>query len=206
LSAGTEQLTLVGDEEVRRMGRERQGVETGLSRGQVAEALGVHVSSVRRYEERGWLHPGGGKGEERLFDAGEVKALARLLGKRAAPAEPESGAADAAVFRMFRTGATHEEVVIALELPAERVRELFGLWRAGYHASSRQEDQASTEVDDRDLDDDPAFREWERALADAHTPDDDWTARHLEARHKRVSLRRELAAAFGASDRSERRG
>lgn len=147
------------------MGDDRQGVATGLTRGEAAKVLGVHVSSVRRYEERGWLRPKGGAGEERRFDEAEVRAFAKTIRRDAVELRP-TGTEDAAAFRLFRRGASHEEVVIALELQASRVRELFAQWRAGYHASATK----TPEPKEQDyLDIDRTFREWEQAMAAAHS-------------------------------------
>lgn len=147
------------------MGNDRQGVATGLTRSEAAKLLGVHVSSVRRYEARGWLRPTGGRGEERTFDEAEVKALARARGVRAVcTASRDTGASDAAAFRLFGAGHTPEAVVVKLELPAERVRRLFDLWRAeGNPAQAQREDEHSETHPDEER----AFRAWEHVMAEA---------------------------------------
>lgn len=148
------------------MGNDRQGVATGLTRSEAAKLLGVHVSSVRRYEARGWLRPTGGRGEERTFDEAEVKAFARARGSRAGDPTSgrETGASDAAVYRLFAAGYAPEAVVVKLELPADRVRRLFDLWRTDVGgAGPSPHDEPSGTV----LDEEGAFRSWEQAMTEA---------------------------------------
>jgi transposase len=166
------------------MDRDRRSDSTGLTRAEVAQILGVHVSSVRRYEEKGWLRPTGSKGEERMFAHADVKAFARLARRgrgRVAMPIVEEGAIDAAAFKMFRAGATHEQVVLALEIPAARVRELFHAWRTGYATKGAQEIKSTTAEDEPSLD----LSSWERLLAEAHNSEAGWPVPRASGRRWR---------------------
>jgi hypothetical protein len=172
------------------MGDDRQGVATGLTRGEVAKVLGVHVSSVRRYEARGWLRPTGGKGEERTFDEAEVKAFARARGgtKPAADTGRGAGAADAAAFRLFAAGYAPDAVVIKLELPAERVRRLFDLWRTDAESVATT---AGEDAGEEPADDESAFRAWKAAMAEAYAaPGAEGPVPRTRAAPKRIKDRR----------------
>lgn len=145
--------------------RERQGVATvgALTRSDVAAALGVHVSSVRRYERAGLLNPRGEDGEERLFDPSEVEALARRRSSTAARKPASPGQAAARVFALFRKGVSHEEIVTSLEMDPGIVRALFLEWRAGYRIIPVGKSTVLVTNDDG-ASGDRDTRQWERQM------------------------------------------
>jgi DNA-binding transcriptional MerR regulator len=176
---------------------EKHGVATRLNRRNVAAELGVHKSTIRRWEETGLLHPVGDKGETRMFDPAEVKRLRRRLGAKNADSELDDserrpladGESDARAFEMFRRGATHEEMVIALRLPSAKVRALFREWQAGYgplEAEDRDEELPelpSDEASERQM------REWEKLMAEALAVQESAHRAGLEARRARTEQR-----------------
>jgi transcriptional regulator with XRE-family HTH domain len=121
-------LSLVGDENQR------------LTRAQVAERLGVSVSTVRRYEGDK-LHPTIGDDGVRTFAASDVERLARTLVAEQSPrardkaieraAELSRGDIAAAVFERLEQRHSLAEIVIALRLPPEDVRALYHAWLVG---------------------------------------------------------------------------
>jgi transcriptional regulator with XRE-family HTH domain len=127
-----------------------------LSRAQVADRLGISVSTVRRYEGAR-LHPQIGADGVHWFAAEEVAALAAELaneprmqrrlrnaadagatGARGA-ARPAARSADevaAMVFERLEQRQTLAEIVIGVRVAPERVRELHAQWSQGlveYH-------------------------------------------------------------------------
>jgi len=115
-----------------------------LTRAQVASRLGISISTVRRFEgER--LHPQIGPDDVRLFDAGEVAALAaelvneprthRLRNAAADPGgKPLPRSADelaAQVFERLEQRQTLAEIVVGVRVTPERVRELYAQWTQG---------------------------------------------------------------------------
>ena len=115
-----------------------------LTRAQVAERLGVSISTVRRYEgER--LRPEVGEGDVRWFDAAKVAALAAELANeaprprlrnagRASGAAPASRSADelaALVFERFEQRQSLAEIVLGVRISPDRVRALHAQWCQG---------------------------------------------------------------------------
>jgi transcriptional regulator with XRE-family HTH domain len=115
-----------------------------LTRAQVASRLGVSVSTVRRFEgER--LHPQIGPDDVRLFDPGEVAALAAELadeprarrlrnaardpGAKPAPRSEDELAAQ--VFERLEQRQSLAEIVVGVRVAPERVRELHEQWCRG---------------------------------------------------------------------------
>jgi transcriptional regulator with XRE-family HTH domain len=127
-----------------------------LSRAQVADRLGISVSTVRRYEGSR-LHPQIGADSVHWFAAAEVAELAaelaneprmrRRLRNAADPgvqgaqgaARPAARSADevaAQVFERLEQRQTLAEIVIGVRVAPERVRELHAQWSQGlveYH-------------------------------------------------------------------------
>jgi len=124
-----------------------------LSRAQVADRLGISISTVRRYEGSR-LHPQIGADSVHWFDASEVAEFAaelanepRMLrrlrnaasgvsngGAKAAPRSADEVAAQ--VFERFEQRQTLAEIVIGVRITPERVRELHVQWSQGlveYH-------------------------------------------------------------------------
>lgn len=111
-----------------------------LTRSQVAERLGLSVSSVRRLEREGTLTPEVGDGGVRLFAQEQVDALAAqrqvepppessAATTTATPQPPADGALTALAFAHFDQGETPVQVVQTLELPAPTVKALYRQWR-----------------------------------------------------------------------------
>lgn len=121
--------------------------DTGpLTRSQVAERLGISLSTVRRFEgER--LHPQIGPNDVRLFDVAEVAELAKELAAEprarrlrnagasgASGTKPASRTADevaALVFECLEQRWSLAEIVIGVRVAPERVRELHAQWCQG---------------------------------------------------------------------------
>jgi hypothetical protein len=107
-----------------------------LTRSQVADQLGVSISTVRRLEGVR-LHPEIGPGNTRLFDPTEVAAVATAL-RRSAPPAPEPtasaisrGELAARVFERLEQRHSLSEIVVELRVAPDAVRELFHQWRVG---------------------------------------------------------------------------
>lgn len=122
----------------------KPGVSGPLMRGQVAERLGISISTVRRYEgDR--LHPKIGPDGVRLFDVAEVAELATELvtpsrvrrlrnAGGAAAAKPAARSADevaALVFERLDQRQSLAEIVMGVRVTPERVRELHAQWCRG---------------------------------------------------------------------------
>lgn len=107
-----------------------------LTRSQVAEALDVSISTVRRLEGTR-LHPEIGPGNTRLFDPAEVAAVAASLARSAPPPpEPKApaltrGELAARIFERFEQRYSLSEIVIELRVAPDLVRELYHQWRVG---------------------------------------------------------------------------
>jgi DNA-binding transcriptional MerR regulator len=119
-----------------------------LTRHDVAKRLGVSISTVRRLEgER--LHPLiDGKGVRR-FKASDVERLAKELeAEQRSPrnaqqavvraAEMSKGELAALVFERLEQRHSLSEIVIALRIPPEDVRELYHTWLVGLWAGELQ--------------------------------------------------------------------
>jgi DNA-binding transcriptional MerR regulator len=185
--------------------------DEALTRPAVAAALGVHVSTVRRLEQRGALRAVGTKGRWPTFRAEDVAALsaqASADGHGLNVSAMTEGQLTARAFELFRRGYSHEQVVIALEQPAPRIRDFFAQWRAGYRqppaVRSTDAEEDVVQEDNRDV------REWERAMKDlmkAHAQDEAVDAAERSARMARRQERRAgaLASAAAPSRRMSKR-
>lgn len=116
-----------------------------LTRSQVADRLGVSLSTVRRFEgDR--LHPKVGPDNVRWFDADEVAALAREVLKERPPterpktkaragadreAELPAGEIAARVFERLEERHSLAEIVVAVRVEPAVVRELYHQWLVG---------------------------------------------------------------------------
>ena len=98
-----------------------------ITRGYVAQILGVDVSTVRRMEARGELHPKVGPGGIRYLEMYEVRRLAahRLRLLRSQQVEVKLAA-----FTLFREGADWRDVAIKLHHDPHDVRRLWHLYAA----------------------------------------------------------------------------
>lgn len=118
------------------------GSKHALTRGEVADRLGVSVSTVRRYEGTR-LHPTIGADGVRTFAAEDVVRLAKTLAaeleaspraaaKAAARAEELSkGELAARVFERLEQRQSLAEIVVALRVPPDDVRALYRSWLIG---------------------------------------------------------------------------
>jgi len=97
--------------------------ERRFTRGDVARYLGVNVSTVRRLEARGELHPHIGVGGIRYFS---VRELDELEKRRSEAARVQTVAMKLAAFEMFRAGVDWRDVAIKLQYDPYRV---YRLWR-----------------------------------------------------------------------------
>jgi hypothetical protein len=103
-----------------------RGDADGLTRYQVADQLGVGVTTVLRMVDRGELHPRPGRGGIPRYDPAEVVRLATL---RTSPGRRTSGQIAATAFQMFDTGGELKDIVVALALPPEEVLRLYKYWQ-----------------------------------------------------------------------------
>src|SRR4029079_1253083 len=100
--------------------------ERRLTRGDVARHLGVNVSTVRRLEARGELHPAIGAGGIRYFS---VWALDEFHKRRRDAARAQTVAMKLAAFELFREGVDWRDVAIKLQYDPYRVYRLWRLYR-----------------------------------------------------------------------------
>lgn len=121
---------------------EIRGDEKPLTRGQVAERLGVSVSTVRRYEGSR-LHPNVDADAVHWFDPKEVAGLVVELAQEPRATRRRNAATNAGlpvrsrgeiaalVFELFEQRQSLPEIVIALRIEPETVRGLFEQWCLG---------------------------------------------------------------------------
>ena len=98
-------------------------VESTITRGYVAWYLGVDVSTVRRLEARGQLHPQIGAGGIRYFDMVEVK---RVRTRRQGRLADQTADVRLAAFARFQRGHDWRDVAIKLHYDPYRI---YRLWR-----------------------------------------------------------------------------
>ena len=119
-----------------------------LTRDDVAKRLGVSISTVRRLEGTR-LHPSIDDKSVRRFKASDVERLAKELGaEQRSPrnahqavvraAEMPKGELAALVFERLEQRHSLSEIVIALRVPPEDVRELYHTWLVGLWAGELQ--------------------------------------------------------------------
>src|SRR6185503_9723003 len=119
-----------------------------LTRADVAERLGVSVSTVRRFEGSR-LHPVISDKGVRRFKPEDVERLAAALAaEQNTPSRIEKAAVRAAelpkgelaalVFERLEQRHSLAEIVIALRVPPDEVRELYHSWLVGLWAGELQ--------------------------------------------------------------------
>jgi len=119
-----------------------------LTRDDVAKRLGVSISTVRRLEGTR-LHPSIDGNSVRRFKASDVERLAKELeAEQRSPrnvqqavvraAEMSKGELAALVFERLEQRHSLSEIVIALRVPPEDVRELYHTWLVGLWAGELQ--------------------------------------------------------------------
>jgi hypothetical protein len=96
-----------------------------LTRGYMARALGVHVSTVRRLEARGELHPEVGAGGIRYFTLRELMDLER---RQLSTAPDRTTAIRLAAFQLFQEGVDWRKVALRLHYDPYRVHRLWRLY------------------------------------------------------------------------------
>ena len=100
--------------------------ERRLTRGDVARQLRVNVSTVRRLEARGELHPHIGAGGIRYFSVWELDEFEK---RRIAAARAQTVAMKLAAFELFREGVDWRDVAIKLRYDPYRVHRLWRLYK-----------------------------------------------------------------------------
>jgi hypothetical protein len=105
--------------------RRRDVLEEPITRGYVAWCLSVDVSTVRRLEARGQLHPRIGSGGIRYFDMREVR---RVRAERLRQVVDRTADMRLAAFALFRRGVDWRDVAIKLRYDPYRVHRLWRLY------------------------------------------------------------------------------
>jgi hypothetical protein len=100
-------------------------VERPITRSYVAFVLRVDVSTVRRLESRGELHPEIGAGGIRYFDLHELLAL---KSRRIRMARARTADISLAAFELFRHGVDWRDVAIRLRYDPFRIHRLWRLY------------------------------------------------------------------------------
>jgi hypothetical protein len=127
-----------------------------LTRDDVAKRLGVSISTVRRLEGTR-LHPSIDDKSVRRFKASDVERLAKELeAEQRSPrnaqqavvraAEMPKGELAALVFERLEQRHSLSEIVIALRVPPEDVRELYHSWLVGLWAGELQRKEPALPV------------------------------------------------------------
>jgi transcriptional regulator with XRE-family HTH domain len=150
----------------------------GLTRGQVAERLGVSLATVRRLEGKR-LHPRLEDGVW-LFDPLEVAAVMAQRGttKAAEMVKPGSaGAVAAVVFGLLDDHRGFREIVQLTEQPPEVVRALHRQWLSGFVLPPEDDDHALEEARDRD---ERELRAWEQQMMEFSRREDELDLRRRE--------------------------
>jgi hypothetical protein len=144
----------------------RQAAPAALTRGQVADRLGVSVSTVRRFEAQERLHPNRDENGVNQFDVVEVAELALELAdepraRRLRNADRAAGAAGTAkrtpgeeaglVFERLEQRQSLAEIVVGVRITPERVRELYRQWTQGLTEFELRNSRKITVQLDRDL-------------------------------------------------------
>ena len=109
-----------------RRGTDDSGLDQPITRGYVAQILGVDVSTVRRLEVRGQLHPRIGAGGIRYFDRRELR---RLMAHRIRTLRDRTVEIQVAAFELFRGGVDWRDVAIKLRYDPYRIHRLWRLYK-----------------------------------------------------------------------------
>ncbi|HSX22259.1 MAG TPA: hypothetical protein VLE97_05740 [Gaiellaceae bacterium] len=108
---------------------------TWLTRNEACDSLSISTQTLKNYEQRNKLHPlkaprRDSRGHEQMvvvYDPKELQKLPRGLGRTFNLREP--GELEAQCFQMIEEGKDNREIVIALRLTSDRVRELRERWQ-----------------------------------------------------------------------------
>ena len=111
----------------------------GLTRSHVARHLGVGITTVHRMRLRGDLHPTRDDGGVWRYDPADVVRAAALRGSRPGRIAGKTrvrtaGETAALAFQIFDRGGGLGEVVIALRLTPEEVRQLYRDFKTSLYA------------------------------------------------------------------------
>lgn len=179
-------------------------MDATLTRDDVAKRLGVSVSTVRRLEGTR-IHPLVTDNGVRRFKAADVEELAiALAAKRNSlrnaekaytrAAELPKGELAALVFERLEQRHSLAEIVIALRVPPEEVRELFHAWRVGLWVGELQRKEPA--IPTRRSDEDVIWRATQEELSQllAQLPDN---------RSTRISVARD-AGEYSVPDSKDR--
>jgi DNA-binding transcriptional MerR regulator len=145
--------TMQGDDDLK---------SAALMRNDVAKRLGVSISTVRRLEGTR-LHPAIDANGARRFKASDVERLAKELeAEQRSPrnaqqavvraAEIPKGELAALVFERLEQRHSLSEIVIALRLPPEDVRDLHHTWLVGLYAGELQRKELALPARNTDQD------------------------------------------------------
>ncbi len=128
-----------------------------LTRCAVAKLLGVHISTVRRMEERHELRWVLDKNGVHRFDPNEVAILAAKRGQRAPLAAPVSGPLAARVYKALREGMTIDQIVIETELAPDQVFALCSHVNKTPARVLKQSDESKPRTSDARAENDDAY-------------------------------------------------
>ncbi|HVV51742.1 MAG TPA: helix-turn-helix domain-containing protein [Polyangia bacterium] len=111
--------------------RPNQLPPSGMTRSQVAHQLGIGVTAVHRLRVSGELHPQRDDAGVWRYDPADVIRAAARRGVRGPRTEGETAAR---AFEMFEMGAGLREVVMALHLTPEQVRQLYSDFKSSLYS------------------------------------------------------------------------
>lgn len=117
---------------------------TWYTRGEVAEILNVHRSTVVNYEERGRLHAQVDIRGVHRFDPVEVRALLHNPTRKRRPHEKTRplGTIEADVFSMLNQGFSRREIVLRLQITSEQADLFHEHWKCEtFEQAARAEHQ-----------------------------------------------------------------
>ena len=111
-----------------------------LTRRQVADQLGVGITTIHRMRLRGDLHPVCGDNGVWRYDPADVL---RAMGRVGLPKNATPGQVSAVVFQMFEDGASLREIVMRLHIDPEEVRRLYHWWRTPLREGAPEPERAA---------------------------------------------------------------
>ena len=108
---------------------------TWVTRNEACDSLSISTQTLRNYEQRKMLHPlraarRDSRGHEQMvvvYDPKELTKLPRGLGRPFAAREP--GELEAQCFQLIEEGKDNREIVVALRVTSDRVREMRERWQ-----------------------------------------------------------------------------
>lgn len=108
---------------------------TWVTRNEACDSLSLSTQTLKNYEQRGMLHPAraprrDSRGHEQIvivYDPNELTKLPRGHGRPFAAREP--GELEAQCFQLIEEGKSNREIVIALRMTSDKVREVRERWQ-----------------------------------------------------------------------------